>query len=302
MSIGIELLKDYFAPLRPGQVAGIVGQTSHYKSGLLHLIEHEGVKQLEEQKREDEAIIHVSVEECVEEQAFLEFARGTEEEASKLANGQVKDWDKLIRISYEAGKHPIYYVGDSLGRSDDIPALYMTNIIRAIRHIVDQFGVRVAMIGVDYLQAIPADPELRKMDFETQRRLQVRSDAYRLRQMASQFTCPVWVAAQAKQRLEGFSDQPKGPVLYIPGMYDVNESADVPQRFDRMIATWLPCRTYPIGTKIKIGRVELVVEENLLLIKVNKQRGGLPAGRVFVCEIEYRSNTIIPKYDLETQR
>jgi hypothetical protein len=69
----------------------------------------------------------------------------------------------------------------------------------------------------------------------------------------------------------------------------------VSQRFDRLIATWLPARTYPIGTKLKVGQEEILVTDNLLFIKVNKQRGGLPAGRIFICEIDFSKNIIRPR-------
>lgn len=294
LDLNIELVRDYFAPVRPGQVAGIVGQTSHYKSGLLHFIEHRAAEQISAEGRDNEAIIHVSLEEGVEEQAYLEFARVSGEEAGKLANGNVQDWQSLIGTSYRVANIPIYRIGDSIKRSEYIPKLYLTNVFTAISYLIKTFKVRPALIAIDYLQALPIDPEVKKFDYETQRRLQVRADAYRLREMAQRFACPVWVACQAKQSLGVYADG-KGPSLLIPGMYDINESADVAQRFDRLIGIWLPARSYPIGTSLRIGSEEIKVTNNLLFLKVNKQRGGLPAGRTFICEVDFRTNTIMPR-------
>lgn len=288
---GIQGLSGYLAPLRPGQVMGIVGQTSHYKSGLLHLIEHNVAMQLKEAGRDREMVVHVSVEEGVEEQAFLEMARVTGISAGRLANGQVEDWSGLERAAYKISELPIYRIGDSLARSEYIPRLYFSNIFKAIRWLVESTGFAPAMISIDYLQALPIDPDLRKYDFDNQRRLQVRSDAYRIRELASFFACSVWVACQAKQMLSSFT-QNSGPHLQIPGMYDINESADVAQRFDRLLGIWMPSRTYPVGTRLPVGRAGLEISNNLLFIKVNKQRGGYPAGRTFVYDIDFTRNKL----------
>lgn len=290
IGVGLDFMEDYFAPVRPGQVAGIVGQTSHYKSGFLHHLEHKAAEQLLEQGRSGEAIIHVSLEEGIEEQAFLEFARRSGEDAGKLANGDVADWDNLIKISYDVSGIPIFRIGDSLERSKDIQTLNMTNIFTTIGFIIKEFNVKPALIALDYLQALPKDISVGGED-EAQRRLQVRRDAYKCRQMSTLFSSPVWVACQAKQQL-GTVANDRGNQLLVPGMYDINESADVAQRFDRLLSLWLPARSYPIGTKLKLGREEIEVYENLLFIKVNKQRGGLPAGRIYISEIDFRTNEI----------
>lgn len=291
ISSGIPGLDGYLAPVRPGQVLGIVGQTSHYKSGLLHLIEHNAAMQLMRAGRDKEMVVHVSVEEGIEEQAFLEMARITGQSAGKIANGQIEDWAELERAAYKIADLPIYHIGDSLARSEYIPRLYFSNIFRAIRWLVDSTGFTPAMIGIDYLQALPIDPELKKYDFDNQRRLQVRSDAYRIRELASHFSCGVWVACQAKQLLSN-SPFNTGPWLQIPGMYDINESADVSQRFDRLLGLWLPARTYPVGTLLPVGGGGLEVTPNLLFIKVNKQRGGYPAGKTFLYDIDFVRNKL----------
>ncbi len=300
LPVGINGLDDYVAPIRPGQVAGVVGQTSHYKSGFLHLLEHSAALQLSKQGRDGECIIHVSVEECIEEQAFLEFARDGEEDAGHLANGDVRDWDRLVGVAYEVAQVPIFRIGDSLKRSDRIQPMHLTNVTRAVQYIKEQFRMQPAMISIDYLQALPVDTEYRHMEDDTQRRLQVRRDAYRCRQMSVMFECPVWVACQAKQMLGSMSTGVgRGSPLLIPGTYDINESADVAQRFDRLLATWLPYRSYPLGTVLKVGGEEIHVAPNLLFIKVNKQRGGLPSGRLFQCTVDFLTNaiTVEAEYD-----
>jgi replicative DNA helicase len=294
IGINIAGIRDYFAPLMPGQVCGIIAQTSNYKSGFLHFIEHEAAKLLVEQKRTDEILVHVSVEEGVEEQAFLEFARESGEDAGKLARGQVQDWDKLIGASAHVMGIPIYRIGDSLARADDMPNLYMSNMIRAIRSLqtdILDWKPKIAGIFFDYLQAFPIDPETKNAAKMDQRRLQVRDDVFRLRQAANYFDCPVYVAIQAKQHLDGAR-----PPIMLPGVYDGEETSSIAQRLDRVISLWMPKQTNPIGYTVNTGDGSYFkVEENQLWVKVCKQRGGLPAGKTWPCIVDFRRNTIAPQ-------
>lgn len=293
LGISIAEIRDYFAPVLPGQVCAIIAQTSHYKSGFLHYLEHEAANQLMAEGREDEILIHVSVEECVEEQAFLEFARYSGEEAGQLARGEVQDWNRLMEAAIKVGSVPIYRIGDSLARAEDMPNLYMSNMIRAIKTLVEDlfdWKPKVAGLFFDYLQAFPFDPEHKAAPQEGKRRLQVREDIYRLRMAAAYYKCPVFVAVQAKQHLDGAS-----PPIMLPGIYDGEESAAIAQRCDRIITLWMPKQTHPVGTPIMHGSYNFVVEENMLWLKIAKQRGGLPSGKTWPCRIDFRTNTIAPE-------
>ena len=180
VGVGIAEVRDYLAPVLPGQVCSIIAQTSHYKSGFLHMIEHAAAMELTRQGRDDEILIHVSVEECVEEQAFLEFARLSNEDAGQLARGNVQDWDRLESAAIKVGSIPIYRIGDSLARAEDIPNLYMSNIYRSIKTLAEDildWRPKIAGIFFDYLQAFPIDPEHKAASKDAQRRLQVREDS-----------------------------------------------------------------------------------------------------------------------------
>ena len=299
LGINILEIRDYFSPVMPGQVCAVIAQTSHYKSGFLHFIEHEAAKQLVEEEREDEILIHVSVEECVEEQAFLEFARYSHEEPGKLARGECQDWDRLMKASIKVGNVPIYRIGDSLARAEDMPNLYMSNMIRSIKYLVESlldWKPKVAGLFFDYLQAFPIDPEIKASGSDQKRRLQVRSDIYRLRQAAAYFQCPVYVAVQAKQHLDGA----KAPIM-IPGIYDGEESSSIAQRCDRIVGLWMPKMTHSIGEWIERGEFGFNVSENQLWVKVLKQRGGLPSGKAWPCYVDFRSTTITPEYSKKNE-
>jgi len=296
LRLDIAEIRDYFAPVMPGQLCAVIAQTSHYKSGFLHFWERATAHQLIDEMRNDESIIHISVEECVEEQIFLEFARESGENAGKLAHGIVQDWSKLEQAAIQVETIPIYRVGDSLARPEDMQNLYLSNIIRAIKELVDGKvtgqPIIPAALFVDYLQAMPFDPETKgsTTEYGAKRRLQVREDIYRLRQAAAYFTCPVVVAVQAKQRLEG---APSGSIQ-IPGIYDGEESSSIAQRSDRIIQLWMPKMTHAIGSTVSDKGLEFTVTDNMLWIKIGKQRGGFPSGKSWRCYINFERNQIAP--------
>lgn len=302
IAMPIAEIRDYFAPILPGQVTVVQAQTSQYKSGFIHFWEKHAAQQLMDEERYDEAIIHVSVEEAVEEQGFLMIARLTGETAGDLARGQVQDWSKLEQAATMIGTIPIYRIGDSLARAEDMPQLYLSNMFRAIKTMVsgEVTGnpIKPALITFDYLQAFPIDPEVGKAEIKDRRNLQVREDFYRLRQLAGYFGCPVIVAVQAKQQL---SSEPVNGAR-MPGMYDAQDSSAIAQRADRIISLWMPKVTYNVGTTIDVAGGRLTVEENMIFVKVNKQRGGLPAGQSWLCRIDFSKNEIAPELKQDKRR
>ena len=172
-------------------------------------------------------------------------------------------------------------------------------MIRSIKFLSEKLlGHRVQTAGLffDYLQAFPIDPEVRAAVHDQQRRLQVRSDMYRLRQAAAYFKCPVFVAVQAKQKLDGAP----GPNMLLPGIYDGEESSSIAQRCDRIIQLWMPKQTHVIGTEIEHKGLKFMVAENLLWVRVGKQRGGLPSGRTWKCRIDFKKNSIAAEQNSQT--
>jgi hypothetical protein len=299
ISIPIYELSSYVPPVLPGQIMAIIAQTSNYKSGFMHFLEDANAQRLTEAGLKDHIIISVSVEESIEEQSYLSLSTKSGISVDDIAQGNVQDWSRLEEASHVVGSIPIYRIGESLARADDMPNLYISNMIRAIDHIVNgdllSWRPKVAGIFFDYLQAFPLDPEYRTADAGSRRRLQVRSDIYRLRQCAAKYQCPVIVAVQAKQHLEGAK-----PPIMLPGQYDGEESSAIGQRADRILTLWMPKQTHAVGeTIIYGGGNSLAVLENTLWIRVAKQRGRLPAGKVFKCSIDFGSNLvdleIIPK-------
>jgi replicative DNA helicase len=140
--------------------------------------------------------------------------------------------------------------------------------------------VKIAAVFVDYLQALPIEATTK---LEEQRRLQVRRDVYRLRSMTTHLEAPVIVGVQAKQKLDGAN-----PPYLIPGTYDGEETSSIAQRFDRILSLWLPKTTYSVGKKVEGYDDGRAVQEDSVWLKINKQRGGFPAGASYHLRVDYQ--------------
>jgi hypothetical protein len=291
MPLALRDIGEYVAPLMPGEICAIQAQTSNYKSGFMAWWERNLAQHLAKTGR-DEVIIHVDTENVIESLAIQEISYSSNHSVADLSRGNVRDWGKVIRAAGEIAGIQIYRVATSLGH-DRAPDLYLSNIYRGIQYMVSgqlvDKPIKPACIFVDYLQALPIDPEVKAgTEMKNQRRLQVREDVYRLRRMAAYFDCPIVVGVQAKQVLTGHA----GENMRIPGTYDGEETSSIAQRFDRILSLWMPKTTHTVGDSLRYGGIEFEVEEDLLFLKVNKQRGGLPAGKSWKCRIDFKTNTV----------
>ena len=75
---------------------------------------------------------------------------------------------------------------------------------------------------------------------------------------------------------------------------DAHQHRHPHQRCDRIIQLWMPKMTHSVGSTIHHKDMSIEVDENLLFVKVGKQRGGLPSGRVWPCRINFTRGHIAP--------
>lgn len=291
-------ISNYFAPLLPWEICAVQAQTHNGKTMFVDWMERQTVKFMQDNDQEGD-VVHVSYEESVEAMAFTEYGRLLDVLPATLARGEYNDIKNLKIACNKIGASRIWRIADSAERPDSellenpnerVSEMTLSNVYRALMAIkegklgaVQDKPVRIRLITVDYLQAIPIDPEVKQVAPDAQRRLQVRNDVYRLRKMTVKLEAPIFVPIQAKQKLEGAN-----PPYMIPGMYDGEETSGIAQRFDRIISLWMPKTTYPVGTPIhRDGEKLFDVAEDMVFMKVNKQRGGLPSGKTFEMKIDF---------------
>lgn len=286
-------VSDYVAPFLPWELIGWQGQTHNGKTFGLDWFERETAKFLATKGQEGD-IVHISHEESIEAMAFTEYGRLLDVLPAKLARGEYKDLGKLEIAMQQIDGSRIFRIADSAGNEEDDNALTLTNVDRALTalqegEITDKRKLR--LVVDDYLQAHPADGSS-----EEQERLQIRNDVYKLRKMAKRLIVPIIISIQAKQTLTGAR-----PPYLIPGMYDGQGSSTIGQRCDRLLSWWMPKNDYPVGQPVYSGGQgnqikEFDVTEDLCFLKVNKQRGGLPASKVFELRMDFQAREYIGKY------
>lgn len=289
-------VKDYFAPLLPWEICAVQAQTGNGKTYFMNFWERQIAGQLKAQKR-DEIIIHVSLEESIEAMTFQDYGRILNQNPADFARGTFTDWARMKWAMSQLDGIPIWRIGDSAERPLDSPELYLSNIYRSIRELVSGnitgAAWKPAVVIIDYLQALPIDPEVKQATQDNQRRLQVAQDVFRLREMTTHLKCPIIVGVQAKQALDG-----NNAPYQIPGTYDGMETSAIATRFDRILSMWMPKTTGVIGGTIsnKDHSINIAVKEDQAFLKVNKQRGGLPAGRVWELRVDYKSQAYYDVY------
>lgn len=296
MPLAIPQIGDYLAPLMPKEICAIQAQTSNYKSGFMNMWENHLADYLKRNGRENEVIIHVDTETDIDALAIQEIARHSRHTVADLSRGNVHDWSKVIKAAAQLSGVNVYRIAAGSSELDEtVPDMHLSNIYRAIKYMMDGelTGEKLipACIFIDYLQALPIDPEVKTAKLNDQRRLQVRQDVYRIRQMTRFTDCPIVVGVQAKQEMKGHA----GSNMLIPGTYDGEETSSIAQRFDRVVSLWMPKTTHTVGDVLNHkNTITFEVTEDLIWLKVNKQRGGLPAGRSWQCRVDYDTNTIRP--------
>jgi hypothetical protein len=265
----IPELQYYFHPVFPGEQQTIQAESHNFKSGFIDFWASYAAQTLPQDKRA--VIIKINTEDAVESLVLSELAKHGAGNLDDLSEGRVNDIEKYVSAEIEAGALPIIHIGESLGMDDsNASMLYLSNIARLIDVVrTDYFAepVEIAAIFVDYIQALPIDPEVKKSSIEQTRRLQVMQDENRIRRMAKYFKCPVVVAAQSRELERGKANR-----LYMPGFFDIQETTFVSQHTDRLSAIALPKMNGRIGELIEYGGVTFTIAENQMWIKCEKQK------------------------------
>ena len=286
-------MDTYFSPVLPGQTVCIQAKSQNYKSGFIRVWEHDAARQLSAAGRENEVIVHVDTEHTLEELALTEVALASGIPLADISRGNVSKWDKVISAATTVNGIKIYRIANRLGE-DHGPDLHLTNVRKAIKALatgkVTGSPVTIAAIFIDYLQALPIDPEVEQgtKNMDKQRRLQVRQDVYGIKRMAQKFKCPLVCGVQARQILTGTL----GPTMLIPGLYDGEETSAIAQRFTRSIGLWLVKNDFAPGDILNHKGQSFPVTEDLLMIRVLKQQGNLPSGRWWACRVDHNANRI----------
>ena len=244
-------------------------------------------------------IVKVNTEDAIEMLVTAELAKGGAGNLDDLQVGIIANPDKYLEVETAIGSLPIIHIGESLGMDDNVAAeLHLSNIARLIEFTRKEYFAEempIVAIFVDYIQALPLDPEI-KTTIENTRRIQVISDENRLRRAAKYFYCPVIVAAQSKQDADMSTSK---QFLRLPAFWDIQEASYVAQHTDFMYSLWFPKMHYPLDStqNDRNYRWSLKVKDNQMWIKSLKHKGYKNTGSSFPLLLDEFGNM---KLDQET--
>jgi replicative DNA helicase len=280
---GVKCVDEYMIPLRPGELVGVLGMTSNYKTGTMQFWARQAAEQVEREGIENRVVVYVTWEQAVEEVVALDLAASCGLSATDLFMGKVTD-EAMGSLRIGAMKRaikPLWIVGHSISEGKARPALTLSNLYSALKMMRDVHKLSPYAIFLDYLQQIePEDGQ--------DRRMQVFYNVYKCKDMSLEMGCPVVLGSQAgRQAYESNWG--------IPPITSSLESSNFEHTCDKIFGVWLPIKNYEAGEIIKAkvpgGDQQLEVSENLLVMKQLKQKFG-PAGRWWPLYVDPAKNVI----------
>jgi replicative DNA helicase len=190
---GAGMLDNYMKPVLPGEVINVLAYTSHGKTAFMQSWARNVVRQLRSREKLDEIVVYLTWETLVEELGLYDLAAMTGVDSSDAWYGDLRD-EQVNELRIAAMKRcamPLWVMGYSLKRRKESGSFTMTVVSDGLRAVEESYGLRPAIIFVDYLQVI--DPLNRAQD----RRIQVLRNVDMLKQLARQCGCPVVNGVQA---------------------------------------------------------------------------------------------------------
>jgi replicative DNA helicase len=260
---GIQPLDNVLLPMRPGELIGVLGYTSNFKTGLMNNVARYHAKRIREENLGPQAVIRFDWEMSVEEQGIIDLAQATQIDATRMIKGDlsIDEWDELKKAANDRAKLPLWLVGHSSEGSKRRPRMSLADIATAMRYIVDECGIVPALVLVDYLQRI------RRVSGETMREgfIDVVDG---IKDIGLQYHCPMMLGCQAKRDV-------KRRAWRMPRADDAQETSNFEQTCDKLVGVWLTKNDFAIGTQKKFGTKTYTVTNNQLLINIIKQKFGI---------------------------
>jgi len=280
--IGIPPVDDYLLPCRPGELITILGMTSNYKSGLMQYWARYVANDIVKQGIEDECVVYVTWEQAIEEMLTFDLSAVAKLSATDVFQGRISD-EQMAVLQTIHGVHravtPIFLIGHSLQEEKRRPRLTLTAVGMGLNFIKREFGYKPRIIFLDYLQQI--EPEEGE-----DRRLQTFYNVHRCKDMTLAMACPVVMGIQVGRDVYRES-------WGVPGIATGLESSNIEHTSDKSLGTWMPKTTHELGKRLDVKGVSMEVTENLLVLKVLKQKMG-PAGKWWPLHVNPAINEIAP--------
>jgi replicative DNA helicase len=280
---GIPSIDEQVIPMRPGNLECVIARPGHCKTSLLVWRARQEAKRILAQgKQDEEAVIFVTWEQSAEELTAMLMADPSVN-FSEIMWGRA-DIDAIIAKTFEGVRMPIFIIGHGIsGRNSDIPRMTPDLVMSAIERLQEMWGRRPTLVLMDYLQLIPTDTY-------TDRVAQVTEMPIKLKELALRIPVPIFAAVQAARKVDNYA-------LPLPQMNDAQWASSIEQTMDKVYGSLVPAKTMDVGEPIEIGGKMYEVAENMVVLKLLKQRGD-SAGHYWVL---YFDPALMRLAELETE-
>jgi replicative DNA helicase len=285
--LGIPDVDRVMNPLRPGQLAIIIGRPGHYKSGLAQWWARRIAESIKVAGASD-VVVYTTLEMAIEELGIYDLAVQARLDAAAISRGEVSDAEmaELEAASGQRACLPLWLLGHSLARRTKRIKITIHTIESALYWIEDNYksaegvGFKARVVMLDYLNLIRPDATA-----GDQRRNEIENVVRCAKDMALFLGCPVVMLAQARRECEDRDWK-------LPTMRDAYESAAIEQYADKILSVWMPRNTGDRRLSLPEGG-SIENTDNLLLLGLVKQKDG-PAGGYFKLYVDPARNAIAP--------
>jgi replicative DNA helicase len=269
INYGSQLLDKNVTPMRPGEVTTIVARPGNGKTSFLIYMARRHA--LEVANQTGKCVVYATWEEPVES-IEMSIQSGQDYTAEQVAWGKV-DVDIVKQKSIGRAALPLIVLGKSLirDRNRRKPPMTIEKVRDTILAIYYEFNLRPILICGDYLQKIPVSKGKDRMT-------EVTEAMYSISELAMDVGCPVLLGAQATRDVD---DQG----LPIPTLSGAQWTSAIEQESFRMLGLLRPItvirRNGSNPTEIEVNGTEYLVNKDLLLVRLLKQRKYFPPFNTF---------------------
>ncbi len=277
LMFGVEDLDRHLLPATPGEFTLILGRSSNGKTAFMQAYARNIARQITTDNPDTKSVVaFVEWENDVTNVGFYDLAAMTGTDAAKVWRGQITDdeHEKLKLAAFKRSTLPIWLMGWSKKRRREYESLTMDVVHQALCEAERSWGIGIAAVFLDFLQAVDPIPGL-------ERRLQIMMDTDRARQIGRDLGCPVFAGSQAGRRVDERD-------FKLPQIGDNEESSRLEQSADKVLSVWLPGRSEGIGKYIK--ELDMETTEDMFIVGIRKQRFGA-AGHVIPLRFDAAHNT-----------
>lgn len=263
LKTGIPIIDRSLNPLKPGDIVGIIARPGHGKSTIGAYLARKVALDLALAGNQSQCAVYVTLEQTIEElESLFELPDDLSYDATQLSRLEI-DEKQVLTQSLKRAALPVWMLGNSSVRRKMTPRLTIQNIYDSLMLIEDEWGVKPAIIVIDYVQIIPIERSAERVQ-------QVTEAIIGANELADRIGCPLVLPVQARRDVDKYDRK-------IPTASDCQWASAIEQVADKLIGVWRPSLTEDNDSYVDLDGQEIKVTPQLAIARLLKQRGG-PAG------------------------